>query len=156
MTPAHIASLREKVGLWGRLIVAVWTDVRLAGGVAQALAQRNQKPGTKPMSVFDALGSLTKADIIGYIDKAETLQGPLTEIRSVVNHHFRDIREDATVGVDLLKRLATALAVVPGPYMAVFAFAALLIKGTPHNTGEGGIGAPAEGAMGGAGVGGGA
>ena len=99
MTPAHIASLREKVGLWGRLIVAVWTDVRLAGGVAQALAQRNQKPGTKPMSVFDALGSLTKSDIIGYIDKAETLQGPLTEIRSVVNHHFRDIREDATVGV---------------------------------------------------------
>ena len=151
MTPARIASLREKVGLWGRLIVAVWTDVKLAGGVAPALAQWNQKPGTKPMSVFDALGSLTKSDIIGYIDKAETLQGPLTEIRSVVNHHFKDIREDATVGVDLLKRLATALAVVPGPYMAVFAFAALLIKGTPADPSDPAM-AKATGGEGGANV----
>lgn len=145
MTPANIAALRERVQLFGRLVAAVFGLVREAGGIAQAVAHLNAKPGAQPVSIIKFLSSLTIGQIKGYVDQAESLSGPLHDIRSVIDHHGKDLREDARVGLEWIKLILPKLAIIPGPYMAAFAFAALLISGTPHNSGEGGIGSAPEG-----------
>ena len=136
MTPERIAALRERVRLWGALAAAVFSLVREACGIAAAISRLNAKPGAKPMSVLEFVSSLTPADLRGYIAKAEEFHGPLKGLRSVIDHHARDLREDVAVGLDWIKLVLPKLAAVPSPFMGALAFAAFLMTGTPHNSGE--------------------
>lgn len=99
------------------------------------------------MSLLDALASMTNGDLLSVAGKMQDATGPLADLRAVIEKHGHDGAANRALAKDTIKFILTDVISLGGPYgmLASFVLGEFIDHGTPHNSGEGGIGASPEG-----------
>lgn len=149
MSPAKTAALRERVALIGAFVAALVNFVRVAGGLAQAIAALNRKPGDKPMSLLGALQSVKWGDLRTWAGQMDAAAGVGKKLTHVIEAHGKDIGADIEVGAEILGKLVPAIGGVlagpfGGPLLAVITFWATgIVTGKPIQPGDAAYNAPA-------------